>query len=741
VPVRLRRKDLAFRDLVGGEAAGAIRAYLSGLEAGVECADLGLYLVTTNDLFGKERSLRTTDAKPVNEERLFQLEEGDHVVHRDYGIGRFVGVERKKMGAGENTCLKIVYAKQDALYVPVHNAGVVQRYVGSGQASPRLDRLGGASWNKRVQKVKKEARKLAIDLLKLYAKRQAVSGFAFSPEDDYFAEFEASFPYQETPDQARAAEEVLADMEKASPMDRLVCGDVGFGKTEVAIRAAFKTVLDGRQVAVLVPTTVLAEQHRLTFAERLKTYPVTVESVSRFKSKAAQNEVLKRLKAGRVDIIVGTHRLLSGDVDFKELGLMVVDEEHRFGVGHKEKLKALRAEVDVLSMTATPIPRTLHMAMSGIRDLSVIKTPPPGRLAIETHLVHFDPAVLQNAISTELERGGQLFFLHNRVQDILTVKEQLEALNPGVRIGVAHGQMRETQLEKAMIKFMEGEYDLLLCTTIIESGLDLPNVNTLIVNNAHMFGLAQLYQIRGRVGRSSRQAYAYFIVPPTESMATDARSRLATLAKFTAVGSGFQVAAIDMELRGAGDLLGASQSGHIAAVGFDMYVHLLHEEVDILKSEHEVAAPVECQVELPVEVHLPEEYVPDRHQRLVFYRMAASAADLPALERLRFEMRDRFGPFPKPVSQLLAVAELRVRGASLGVSRIEVKGSRVRLNLSNCPDRVLDGVLELVKKQPAPIKVLPENVLSADLARHGAPDPVARVRRVLNYIERAVDGR
>jgi len=734
--VRVETAPLTLSALSTEQRFPGIVFYTSALEFGVESHDLGLYVVTSFELFdkkgGRTRAVRTS---AVQREKLLELQEGDYVVHREYGIGRFGRVVRKVMGAGEYTCLQIAYARNDTLYVPIHNADIVQKYVGSGKAAPKLDRLGSASWQARVRKARAATRKLAFSLLELYASRQAARGHAFSPSDDYFEEFEASFPYDETPDQAAAVEDVLLDMERAQPMDRLVCGDVGFGKTEVAIRAAFKAILDGRQVAILVPTTILAEQHRITFQSRLALYPVMVDSLSRFKSKRQQADLLRRLEQGRVDVVIGTHRLLGGDVKFKDLGLLVIDEEHRFGVGHKEKLKALRAAVDVLSMTATPIPRTLHMAMTGIRDLSVIKTPPPGRLDIQTSLVNFDTQTIADAIRFELQRSGQVFFLHNRVEDILTVREQLAALVPEAKIAVAHGQMRERVLERTMVSFMSGEENVLLCTTIIESGLDIPTVNTLIVNNAHEFGLAQLYQIRGRIGRSSRQAFAIFVVPPVQAMSSDARARLATLAKFSQVGSGFQVASVDMELRGAGDLLGAEQSGHVAAVGFDMYVHLLQDAVEQTKEKGEAAAGIECQVEIATTAFVPEAYIPDRHQRLVFYRMIASTESLEHLEGLRLEMRDRFGPHPVPAKELLAVAELKLRGQALGMTRVEAAGSTVRADLSSCPDRVLDAVLALVKEQPVPVKVTPGHMLVGDFSDAEPSTPVSAARRFLGMLE------
>jgi transcription-repair coupling factor (superfamily II helicase) len=735
---RLEDGELTWNAIRALSPFPGVRLFVSDLETGLESADLGIYLVTTREIFERKAGRRLRPEPSVaHQESMLALQEGDFVVHRDYGIGRFAGIERRLMGTGEYTCLKVEYAQSDALYVPIHNAGAVQRYVGSGQAAPRLDRLGSASWENRVDKVRKSARKLAINLLDLYARRQAADGYSFAPSDDYFAEFEASFPYEETPDQQRAIEEVLSDMEKARPMDRLVCGDVGFGKTEVAIRAAFKAILDGRQVAVLVPTTVLAEQHRISFARRVRGYPVTVESLSRFKGKREQQELLTRLAHGTVDVVIGTHRLLSKDVVFKSLGLVIIDEEHRFGVAHKERLKALRASVDVLSLTATPIPRTLHMALTGIRDLSVIQTAPPGRQDIETTVTHFDPDTIAEAIRFELSRGGQVFFLHNRVEDIETVREQLNQLVPEARIAIGHGQMREDQLERTMVRFMNGEADILLCTTIIESGLDMPSVNTLIVNNADRFGLAQLYQIRGRVGRSSRRAFAWFIVPPVSAMTGDARSRLATLSKFTAVGSGFQVANIDMELRGAGNLLGGEQSGQVSSVGFDMYIHLLQEAVEELKAEAGTPARVECHVDFPIHAELPEEYLPDRHQRLVFYRRIAGAETADLLDRLRDELRDRFGSLPEAAETLLEVAELKLRGQALGLARLEGGGSVVKTDLSMAPDSMLEGVLSLVRQQTVPLKIRPPHTLVAQFAdgEQEGGSPLRYARRLIALLE------
>ena len=735
---RLEEGSLTWSALTSVRPFPGVRIFISALQYGVDAVHLGYYLITARELLDRKRVRRAKEqTSAAHQEKMLALQEGDFVVHRDYGIGRFGGVERRLLGAGEYTCLKIEYAQEDSLFVPIHNAGVVQRYVGSGKGGPRLDRLGSASWENRVTKVRKATRKLAINLVELYAQRESAEGYAFTPGDDYFREFEAGFPYTETPDQQQAIEEVLSDMERPAPMDRLVCGDVGFGKTEVAIRAAFKAILDGRQVAVLVPTTVLAEQHRLSFARRLVNYPVRVESLSRFKSRAEQIKVLKGLKEGTVDVVIGTHRLLGKDISFKSLGLIIIDEEHRFGVGHKEKLKAMRTSVDVLSLTATPIPRTLHMALTGIRDLSVIQTAPVGRQDIETTITHFDPDSLAEAIRYEVGRGGQIFFLHNRVEDILTVEQQITMLVPEVRIIVAHGQMAEAGLEKAMVRFMNHEADMMLCTTIIESGLDLPLVNTLIVNNADRFGLAQLYQIRGRVGRSTRRAFAYFVVPPTAAMTPDARARLATLAKFTAVGSGFQVANIDMELRGAGNLLGGEQSGEVAAVGFDMYVHMLQEAVQEIKADEESQARVDCQVDFAVEADLPEEYVADRHQRMVFYRRIAGVESVAALEGLRDELKDRFGPLPAPADGLLEVAELKVRAQQLGLSRLEGSAEVIKVDLTMAPDAILERALTLVREQPVSLTVRPPHALVARFGPGRYATPLRAAGKLIALLEGA----
>ncbi len=712
----------------------AVEVYVGALANGAFSDHHGVLLVTHSELYEKQRVRRKVPSTTDQTEQLFELQEGDFVVHREYGIGRFDGIERRNLGTGEYPCLKLVYGGGDTVYVPVNNSGAVQRFIGTSKGDPKLDKLGSNSWQNRVSKARTAAKKLAFDLLALYARRQAAKGYGFSPGDDYFADFEASFPYEETPDQRKAIEDVIADMEKPEPMDRLVCGDVGFGKTEVAIRAAFKAVLDGRQVAILVPTTILAEQHCQTFRKRLQGYPVKVDTLSRFKSKGEQNVLLKEAKEGKVDILIGTHRLLGKDIVFRDLGLLVVDEEHRFGVGHKERLKEMRAAVDVLSMTATPIPRTLHMALSGIRDLSVIKTAPLGRQDVETQVIHFDANVITEAIRRELAREGQVFVLHNRVDDLGELRDVLKELVPEARFAVAHGQMNEEQLEKVMVEFIQHQHDVLVCTTIIESGLDIPAANTLIVNHADRFGLAQLYQIRGRVGRSAAKAHAYFIVPPLETMPTDARSRLAALTRYTAVGSGMQVAMVDMELRGVGDLLGAEQSGNIGAVGIELYSHLVGEAVEELRSQNGPMKVATCEVDVPVEAQVPEGYVPDRHQRLVLYRAVAACDSLERLERLRTDTLDRYGPMPDATVRLLEVAEVRLMAELLGITKLSIHGGRVKAVLREARDEVLQKALGLIRQPPVPLQVSPDSTLTADFSKEADRAPLTCAKRLLGWL-------
>ncbi len=574
---------------------------------------------------------------------------------------------------------------------------------------------------------------MAEELLRIYAARQVHEGFAFTPPDDLYREFEASFAFEETPDQLAAIEDVIRDMERARPMDRLVCGDVGYGKTEVAMRGAFKAVMDGKQAAVLVPTTVLAQQHLESFRKRFAAYPVVVEMLSRFRTAREQKAILQRVHNGEVDIIIGTHRLLQNDVTFKDLGLVIVDEEHRFGVSHKEKLKKFRAVVDVLTLTATPIPRTLNMSLAGLRDLSIIDTPPVDRLAIKTFVGRFSDELIREAVLRELRRGGQVFFVHNRVQSIGAMAEYLRRLVPEAKLAVGHGQLQEKELEEVMLGFMHGEFNLFLCTTIIESGLDIPMANTMIVNRADTFGLAQLYQLRGRVGRSSQRAYAYFLIPGEGSISADARERLRVIQELTELGAGFRIAIHDLEIRGAGDFLGARQSGTIAAVGFELYNELLEEAVAALRGEGH-AERVEPEINLKVPAFIPEVYVADANQRLVLYKRLAQSSDDEDVARVGDELIDRFGPLPQEVSYLLESMRLRVLLRTLLVKRLEFDGERLLFAFHEKTPLSPDTVITLISKEPGRYRFTPEFVLTALVDDSSCEGVLAASRNVLKRL-------
>ncbi len=653
---------------------GAVVVVERSLNGGFAGGPEGLVFVTDRELFGTVRVRRPKiRRRVVPRDLLERLSPGDLVVHVDHGIARYERIVRRSVGSGDaRDYLELSFAGGDRIFVPVEQIGRISRYTG-GEA-PALSRLGGTEWARTKQRVRRAVTNLAEELLALYAAREAAVGHAFGPDSPWQAELEASFPYEETPDQLRALAEVKGDMESARPMDRLVVGDVGYGKTEVALRAAFKAVVEGKQVAVLVPTTVLADQHFRTFSQRFAAFPFTVRLLSRFVPPAEQARTVAGLRSGSVDVVIGTHRLLSRDVAFRDLGLVIVDEEQRFGVAAKERLKQLRTEVDVLTLSATPIPRTLNLALAGLRDLSVIETPPEDRLPIQTRVAEASAGLVRDAILRELDRGGQVYYVHNRVETIEAQAEQLRQLLPGARIVVGHGQMPERALEDVMRAFAAGEADVLVCTTIIESGLDIPNANTIVIDRADQLGLAQLYQLRGRVGRSSRRAYAYLLYRPRARMSDEARRRLQAIFNASELGAGFQIALADLEIRGAGNILGAEQSGHIAAVGFDLYSRLLAEAVEEVRARREGRPPVRelptAVVDLPVEAHLPERYVPDEAQRLDLYRRLARARSDADLAVLRAELVDRFGPIPPPVARLLEVVELRLAAEGAGIAAI-----------------------------------------------------------------------
>ncbi len=631
-------------------------------------------LLTDAEIFGwvRPKPRRARQPRGIAPESFFiDLRPGDYAVHVEHGIGLFQGLVKLTLDGMEHEYLQVDYAAGDRLYVPIHQADRLSRYVGASDRPPTINRLGATDWARVKAQAKRAVEDIAHDLLELYSAREVITGYAFPPDTPWQADLEASFPYIETEDQLKAIEAVKADMEKPKPMDRLICGDVGYGKTEVALRAAFKTVMDGKQVAVLVPTTVLAQQHFGTFQERLTPFPVVVEMLSRFRSKTRQQDILAGLRAGTVDIVIGTHRLIQKDVAFKDLGLLIIDEEQRFGVTHKERLKQMRKEVDVLTLTATPIPRTLHMSLTGVRDMSTIDTPPEERLPIKTHVAEHDETLIRQAILRELDRGGQVYFVHNRVRSIGYIARRLAEIVPEATLAIAHGQMKERELEQVMLDFVDGQVDVLVSTSIIESGLDIPNVNTLIVNRADRFGLAQLYQLRGRVGRSAVRAYAYFLYPRHHRLSEVARKRLETILEASELGAGFRVAMRDLEIRGAGELLGARQHGHIAAVGFDLYCRLLAQAVQELKGEKpagltgEEAAYLQplaptLQINLPLAVYLPEDYVPHSGLRLQLYRRLAGLTTEQEVTDIARELRDRFGPLPGPAENLIYQLHLKV---------------------------------------------------------------------------------
>jgi transcription-repair coupling factor (superfamily II helicase) len=712
----LRDYDIFAAPVEGAEETHSAVALVGTghLSKGFRLVEAGLQFYAETDVFEEEQ--RRTHERRRSAARTFlsdfrDLKVGDLVVHVDHGIGVFVGLKRIDVGTAPQEFMELRYAGEDKLFVPVERLDLVQKY--SGAARPSLDRLGGTTWEKAKTRVKKAMRDMAEELLKLYAARKAVPGHAFSPDSHWQQEFEDAFEWDLTPDQQNAIDDIRKDMESPTSMDRLLCGDVGYGKTEVAMRAAFKAVMDGKQVAFLAPTTVLAFQHLKTLKDRFAAFPVRIDMVSRFRSKAEQKQTLEDLASGKVEIIVGTHRLLSKDVRFRDLGLLVVDEEQRFGVAHKERIKQMRKRVDVLTMTATPIPRTLNMSLAGIRDMSIIETPPKDRLSIQTNVVKFDQEVIRRAIRTEMERGGQVYFVHNRVESIFSLGNLITRLVPEVRLVIGHGQMGEDELEKAMVDFVAHKYDVLLATTIIENGLDIPNANTIIINRADRYGLSQLYQLRGRVGRSDRRAYAYLLVPPDESLSPVAKKRLAAIREFSDLGGGFRVAALDLEIRGAGNLLGGEQSGHIEAVGFDMYMKLLEQTIQELKGE-EVRDDIRANVNLRVDLRIEDAYIPDMNQRLTVYRRMAGVRTEEELTRVTDEVRDRYGPLPDSVLNLAEYASIRVLAERIGLESLDREGQLVVLKFR--PDARLDPAwLFRVVQERGDIVLVPPGTIKLDL--------------------------
>lgn len=713
--------------LAPNEAASpylAERSYLAGPSAntylikglvrrGTVFPDSSIAFIGSDDLFDPSEFV----AQPGSTKRvqnafaadLADLKPGDYVVHSAHGVGRFLGIREVSQGEQRGDFMLLEYANESKLYVPLTRMDLIERYRGSGESAPPLDKLGGATWTQRKTRVKAKMRDMADELLKLYAQRRMTEGFSYSKDSNWQREFEDAFEYSETKDQLSAVKDIKRDMEATHPMDRLLCGDVGFGKTEVAMRAAFKALGDGKQVAILAPTTVLAFQHFETFKRRFAAFPARVEMFSRFRAKNELTLAVADLAAGKVDVAVGTHRLLSKDIEFRDLGLLVIDEEQRFGVRHKERLKQLRHNVDVLTMSATPIPRTLHMSMLGLRDMSVIETPPKDRLAIHTVVAHFDEQLVRNAIDQELSRGGQVYFVHNRVDSIFARAAAIQELVPSARIGVGHGQMGEAELERGLLGFMRHEYDVFVCTTIIENGLDIPLANTIVIENAERYGLSELYQLRGRVGRSNRRAYAYLLVPADSELSELARKRLAALREFSDLGAGFKIAALDLELRGAGNLLGGEQHGHIASVGFDMYLRLMEETINDLKGI-ETPLAVQSSLNLGLDIRIPPEYIADEHQRLRAYKRAADARDAETAASIRSELEDRYGSPPEAVQTLLRFALLKSQAEALGIESIDRRGGMVNIKFHPAskiqPERLMALVSSVDGAQFTPAGVL-----------------------------------
>jgi transcription-repair coupling factor (superfamily II helicase) len=710
------------------------------ISAGFSWPEEGLAFIKDDEIFGKKIH-RVQQEKTRVRTDLIQMEDlktDDLVVHADHGIGRFEGLTKLKLNGTINDFLMILYRDEDRLYLPVDRMGLIQKYLGVDGVEPVLDKMGGRSWEKVKSKVKKSAEKIAGELLKLYAERKVKSGFAFEHMDEFYQDFESAFPYDETEDQMKAIDHVLRDMTDSTPMDRLVCGDVGYGKTEVALRASFMAVSNGKQVAVLVPTTVLAEQHYATFCSRFEPYGAKIACLSRFRSSKEQKQILENLKEGHIEIVIGTHRLLQKDVAFKSLGLFVIDEEHRFGVKHKEKLKEIRRTVDVLALTATPIPRTLHMSLLGIRDITVISTPPEFRRSIITYVCEFDDDIVTEAIRKELARNGQIYFVHNNINTIFRVADKIKKLVPEIRMDVAHGRMKEDELEDVMFKFVQKDIDLLVCTTIIESGLDIPSANTILVNRADRFGLAQIYQLRGRVGRSDEQAYAYLFIPRDSVLGKDAQKRLKVLMEHSDLGAGFQIAMSDLKIRGGGTILGASQSGHIAAVGYDMFLKLMEESVAEIKGEP-VQEDLDPEINITLSAFIPETYVPDIDQRLSVYRRLARMTDMKEITDFRAEMTDRFGMPPAEAVNLLLKIMLKVLSRKAGIKRLDLTGQELQLYISDIHQKEPSGIVDMIKSEPLRYQITPDAVIKARLTHQNMNGLLGETKNILQEIARHVN--
>lgn len=697
---------------------------------------LGISVLSEEEIFGRKVPRRKPRAP---REGFFlksfgELKEGDLIVHVDHGIGLYRGLKKLSLGEIENDFLLLEYKEGDRLYIPVDRLDQIQRYIGPENQNPELDKLGSSSWENAKRKVRKSVEEIAEELVALYAAREVQERDAFSPIDRYYEEFSSSFEYEETPDQAKAIEDINEDLADSKPMDRLICGDAGFGKTEVAIRAAFRVAMEGKQVAVLVPTTILAEQHYQSFSGRLEKYPLRVAALNRFRTRQEQKEITEKLAAGTIDIVIGTHRVLQKDVVFKNLGLVIIDEEQRFGVTHKERLKKLRTMVDVLTLTATPIPRTLELSLVGIRDLSVINTAPEDRSEIKTHVLEFDSGVIREAVLNELKRGGQVYFVHDRVKSIYPMQRFLQKLVPEAKVGVAHGQMKPGELEQVMVKFVQKEYNVLLCTTIIASGIDIPSANTIIMNRADRFGLSQLYQLRGRVGRSKERSCAYLLIPGGAVLSRDAQKRLEVIKEFTEPGSGFKIATHDLEIRGAGNLLGSSQSGHIAAVGYEMYLELIEKTIRELRGETPAKEDVRPEIQLGIPAFIPEDYLPDMNSRLMLYKRISMASSLDELDTLRDELSDLYGYIPHQVENLLQVIDIRNTLRAISGKRMDYNGSDFQISFRNETSVSPEKIVRLARRRDKRIKFSPDMKLTVTMPQLKGQEIISGARELLHEL-------
>ncbi len=730
-----------FKDYTDIEDQGEIhpvKLIPKAISAGFRLPDAKLLVIQENEIFGRRqyvpKSVNKAKSKAID--TFVELNPGDYIVHVNWGIGLFHGIERVKAMGNERDYIKLEYADHEIAFVPIEQVNLVQRYIGNEGDKPRLDRIGSKSWENRKNKVKQAVEDIAQKLIDLYSRRQASVGFAFPKETEWQAAFEAAFPYEDTPDQITVTEEIKADMEKPVPMDRLICGDVGYGKTEIAMRAAFKAVMGGKQVAFLAPTTILAEQHFETCKGRFKNFPVKIERLSRFVAPAEQKKILARVASGEVDILVGTHRIIQKDVSFKKLGLMIIDEEQRFGVKDKERLKVMKNNIDCLTMSATPIPRTLHMSLLKIRDMSLLTTPPQNRQAIETVVDEFTDERVAQAIRREIERGGQVFYLHNRVESLQEIRRRVETLVPEVLVDVAHGQMTSTELEEIFHRFKMGGFHVLIATTIIENGIDIPNVNTIIIDRADMYGVSQLYQLRGRVGRSDRQAYAYLLYPENKALSEVAMKRLQVISDFTELGSGFKIAMKDMEIRGAGNLLGRDQSGDVYSVGFDMYVRLLNEAVNRLALQKDYKEDTEVLMEMEYTGFIPDSYIINPQIKMEIYKKIAAVTDDAEFDAVLAELADRFGPIPEEVSSLLALAEIRIICRKLSIKSIKERQGEVAVEFQQVSNISIDKILKLINDNPGTVHLnqkLP-NYIYIKLGKIGLKEKSEFIREKLSQL-------